>query len=173
MRKKSFGTVSGEPGPLFCLQSLELSGAYIPRILHFMAVADTDSPPLILFDGVCNLCAWAVRFIIERDPEAVFRFASLQSDLGKEFLMKHGLDTERLDSFVLIENGVAYTESTAALRVARKLGGAWPVCYAGIMVPKFLRDPAYRFIARNRYRWFGKQDSCLMPTPELRARFLG
>lgn len=135
-------------------------------------MADPDLPPLILFDGVCNLCAWAVRFIIERDPQGVFRFASLQSDLGKELLTKHGLATDSMDSFVLIEDGVASTESTAALRVSRHLSGAWPVCYAGIILPRFLRDPAYRFIARNRYRWFGRQDSCMMPTPELRARFL-
>lgn len=131
-----------------------------------------DSPPLILFDGVCNLCAWAVQFMIERDPGNLFRFASLQSELGQRLLAEHGIDTTRTDSFVLIEDGVAYTESTAALRVVRRLSGAWPLCYAGIIFPRFLRDPVYRFIAQNRYRWFGKQDSCLMPTPELRARFL-
>lgn len=130
------------------------------------------SPPLILFDGVCNLCAWAVRFIIERDPAGVFRFAPLQSDLGQRLLTEHGLDPTSLDSFVLIEDGTAHKESSAALRVARRLSGAWPLFYAAIILPRFLRDPLYRFIARNRYRWFGKQDSCLMPTPELRVRFL-
>ena len=141
-------------------------------MLHSTPVADPDLPPLILFDGVCNLCAWAVRFIIERDPKGVFRFASLQSDLGKELLTKHGLATDSMDSFVLIEGGTAFTESTAALRVAQRLSGAWPLCSAALIFPRCLRDPAYRFIARNRYRWFGKQDSCMMPTPELRARFL-
>lgn len=131
-----------------------------------------DSPPLILFDGVCNLCAWAVRFIIERDPRDIFRFVSLQSDMGKRLLAQHGIDPARTDSFVLIENGTAFTESTAALRVAKRLHRAWPLFYAGIILPRFVRDPVYRFIARNRYRWFGKQDSCMMPTPELRARFL-
>ena len=130
------------------------------------------SNPTILFDGVCNLCAWAVRFIIERDPRNIFRFASLQSNTGQRLLAEHGISTVSMDSFVLIENGIAFTESSAALRVAKLLQGAWPVCYAGIILPKMLRDPVYRFIARNRYRWFGKQDSCMMPTPELRARFL-
>jgi predicted DCC family thiol-disulfide oxidoreductase YuxK len=130
------------------------------------------SPPLILFDGVCNLCAWAVRFIIERDPAGVFRFASLQSELGQRLLAEHGIDPSRTDSFVLVENGVAFTESTAALRVARRLRYAWPLCYAGIVLPRVLRDPVYRFIARHRYRWFGKQETCMIPTPELRARFV-
>jgi predicted DCC family thiol-disulfide oxidoreductase YuxK len=128
--------------------------------------------PIILFDGVCNLCAWAVRFIIKRDPHGVFRFVSLQSDMGRQLLAAHGIDPSRTDSFVLIEDGVAYTESTAALRVARRLHSAWPLCYAGIVLPRVLRDPLYRFIARNRYRWFGKQETCMIPTPELRARFL-
>jgi predicted DCC family thiol-disulfide oxidoreductase YuxK len=131
-----------------------------------------DSPPLILFDGVCHLCAWAVRFIIKRDPRSVFRFTPLQSELGRRLLAQHHINPVSTDSFVLIEDGAAYTESTAALRVARRLNGAWPLCYAAIILPRFVRDPVYRFIARHRYRWFGKQDSCMMPTAELRARFL-
>jgi predicted DCC family thiol-disulfide oxidoreductase YuxK len=130
------------------------------------------SQPLILFDGVCNLCAWAVRFIIERDPQQRFKFASLQGEIGQRLLQEQGLKTDSLDSFVLIENGVACSESTAALRVARHLSGAWPLFSVFLVLPRWLRDPIYRFIAKNRYRWFGKQDSCLMPTPELRARFL-
>jgi predicted DCC family thiol-disulfide oxidoreductase YuxK len=135
-------------------------------------VPEPSSPPLILFDGVCHLCAWAVRFIIERDRRAVFRFAPLQSDTGRQLLAKHGIDPSRTDSFVLIEDGRAHIESTAALRVARRLGGAWPLCYAGIILPRWLRDPVYRWIARNRYRWFGRDYACMMPTPEIRARFL-
>ena len=132
----------------------------------------SDSPPLILFDGVCNLCAWAVRFIIKRDPRGTFRFTALQSELGQRLLAQHHIDPASTDSFVLIEDGAAYTESTAALRVARRLRGAWPLCFAAIILPRFVRDPVYRFIARQRYRWFGKQNSCLVPTAELRARFL-
>lgn len=131
-----------------------------------------DSPPLVLFDGVCNLCAWAVRFIIGRDPRGIFRFASLQSELGQRLLKQHGIDPTRTDSFVLIQDGDASMESTAALRVARQLSGAWPIFYAAMILPRFVRDPVYRFIARHRYRWFGKQDSCMIPTPELRARFI-
>lgn len=133
---------------------------------------ENTPPPLILFDGVCNLCAWAVRFIIERDPRGVFRFASLQSELGRKLLAEHGIDPSQTDSFILIENGVAYVESTAALRVARHLSGLWPICHFAILLPRLVRDPVYRFIARNRYRWFGKQESCMIPTPELKSRFL-
>lgn len=131
-----------------------------------------STPPIILFDGVCNLCAWAVRFIVERDPRGLFRFASLQSPTGQALMLEYRLDPTQLDSFVLVENGRAYSESTAALRVARHLGGAWPVFYGAIVLPRFVRDPIYKFIARNRYRWFGKKETCMIPTPELRARFL-
>ena len=132
----------------------------------------SNPQPIILFDGVCNLCAWAVRFIIERDPRAVFRFAALQSDAGQKLLVEHGLERGSMDSFVLVENGRAHLESSAALHVACHLAGAWPLCFAFIILPRMVRDPLYRVIARNRYRWFGKTDSCMMPTPELRARFL-
>jgi predicted DCC family thiol-disulfide oxidoreductase YuxK len=131
-----------------------------------------SSPSIILFDGVCNLCAWAVRFIIERDPRGVFHFASLQSPAGQELMRQHGLDPTQLDTFVLVEDGRAHRESTAALRVSRRLGGGWPLFYAAIILPRFLRDPIYKFIARNRYRWFGQKETCMIPTPELKARFL-
>ncbi len=127
---------------------------------------------IILFDGVCNLCAWSVRFIIERDAAKRFQFASLQSGTGQRLLIEHGINRDSMDSFVLIEDGQAYTESSAALRVARHLGGLWPCLSMGLILPLFIRDPFYRFIAKNRYRWFGKQESCLMPTSELKGRFL-
>lgn len=132
----------------------------------------TCQQPVILFDGVCNLCAWAVRFIIERDPEARFLFASLQSECGQRLLTAHRLDPANMDSFILIEEGRAYQQSTAALKVARHLSGPWPLFYACIVLPALIRDPFYRFIARNRYHWFGRQESCMIPTPELRSRFL-
>lgn len=137
------------------------------------AATDLPTGPVVLFDGVCNLCAWAVQFIIERDPRGIFRFASLQSDTGRRLMAQHGLDPSQLDTFVLVEDGRAYTKSTAALKVSRHLSGLWSICHICIILPHFVRDPIYRFIARNRYRWFGKKDSCLMPTPELRAKFLG
>jgi predicted DCC family thiol-disulfide oxidoreductase YuxK len=124
---------------------------------------------IILFDGVCNLCNGAVTFIIDRDRDAYFTFAPLQSDTARELL---GEEAERLESIVLVEDGKHYTESTAALRIARRLRGPWPLLYGFIIVPRGLRDRVYRFIAANRYRWFGKTDSCRLPTPELRKRFL-
>jgi predicted DCC family thiol-disulfide oxidoreductase YuxK len=132
----------------------------------------SEATSIILFDGVCNLCAWSVRFIIERDPANRFQFASLQSGTGQRLLTEHRISRDQMDSFVLIEDGQAYTASTAALHVTRHLGGAWPCLYAGLILPRFIRDPFYRLIAKNRYRWFGKTDSCLIPTPELKSRFI-
>ncbi len=136
------------------------------------STAEPQIARLLLFDGVCNLCNGAVQFVIERDPEQKFMFASLQSVTGQERLRHFGLSTQHFDSFVLIEGKRFYTESTAALRVARHMGGGWPLLYAFIIVPAPIRNAVYRFVARNRYRWFGRQDSCAMPTPELKARFL-
>ncbi|MBN6186858.1 thiol-disulfide oxidoreductase DCC family protein [Aneurinibacillus sp. BA2021] len=132
----------------------------------------TYTGPTLLFDGVCNLCNQAVLFIIKRDPEGSIRFASLQSDIGQELLKQHGLPAHGLDSIVLIEAGKAYTKSSAALRVARKLQQPWPLLYAFIWVPRPARDIVYSGIARNRYRWFGKRDQCMLPTPDIRKRFL-
>lgn len=128
--------------------------------------------PTLLFDGVCNLCSGSVQFILKRDRQGRFRFASLQSEVGRRLMTEHGLDPDALSSVVLIEDGRAYQESTAALRIARHLPGAWKLLRAFLVIPRPLRDAAYRLIARNRYRWFGKTESCWLPTPELRARFL-
>lgn len=129
--------------------------------------------PVILFDGVCNLCNSSVQFVIERDKKEQFKFASLQSDYGQEQLKKHNLLDKNIDSIVLIENDKAYIKSTAALRIAKRLGSLYPLAYVFIIVPVFLRNLVYDFVARNRYKWFGKQESCWLPTPELRGRFLG
>ncbi|HYE60862.1 MAG TPA: thiol-disulfide oxidoreductase DCC family protein [Phycisphaerales bacterium] len=128
-----------------------------------------NSHPVVLFDGVCNLCTSSVQFIVRRDPEGRFRFAPLQSEAARGLL---GETSERPDSIALVEGGRVYWKSTAALRIARRLGGLWRVLYVLIVVPRPVRDWVYNIIARNRYRWFGKQDACMMPTPELRARFL-
>lgn len=128
--------------------------------------------PTLLFDGVCNLCSGSVQFILKRDTRGRFRFASLQSDAGRRLMTGHGLDPEALSSVVLIEDGRAYQESTAALRIARHLPGAWKLLRVFTVIPRPLRDAVYRLIARNRYRWFGKTETCWLPTPELRARFL-
>ena len=127
---------------------------------------------VVLFDGVCNLCQWSVRFIIARDRRGAFRFAALQSHEGRALLAAHGATAALPDSIVLLEDGRAYTESTAVLRIARQLDGAWPLLYALVAVQRPLRDALYRIVARNRYRWFGRQQACMLPTPALRARFL-
>lgn len=127
---------------------------------------------VILFDGVCHLCQGVVKFIIKRDPAGRFRFASLQSQAGSQLLQAAGAHAESLDSVVLIENGTYYIRSAAALRIARGLRSPWPLLYALIVVPRGLRDAVYQFVANHRYRWFGKDETCLVPTRELRERFL-
>ena len=129
--------------------------------------------PVIFFDGVCNLCNSAVQFTIERDPKDVFRFASLQSDFAQQQLSAFQIHPLENNSFILLENGKVYQQSTAALRIAKKLSGLWPLLYGFIIVPKFIRDAVYNYIAKNRYKWFGKQESCWVPTPELKSKFLG
>ena len=126
----------------------------------------------ILFDGVCNLCNTLVQFVIRYDAAGQFRFASLQSDSGQTLLTQHGLRTSDFDTFVYIRNDTAYTQSTAGLLVLRDLGGGWQLLYLLIIVPRFIRDAVYKLIARNRYRFFGRQDACMIPTPELKSRFL-
>ena len=127
---------------------------------------------IILFDGVCNLCNSSVNFIIDKDKKDVFRFAPLQSDYGRNVSEKFGLPTGNYDSFVLIENGKCYIKSSAALKTARHLPHFYKLFYAFIIIPPFLRNPIYDFIASNRYKWFGKKDSCRIPTPELKNKFL-
>lgn len=126
---------------------------------------------IILFDGVCNLCNSSVKFIIKRDSEGQFKFASLQSETGQTLLRMHGLNKD-LNSFVLLEDDKVYLKSSAALRVCRKLGSAWPILSLFRFLPPFIRDFLYDFVAKNRYKWFGKEESCLVPSPEWKQRFL-
>ena len=128
--------------------------------------------PIILFDGVCNLCNGAVQFIIERDNKQVFRFASLQSEVGQKYMRQAGLSPDKIDTILLVENDKIHDKSTAALRIAKRLDGLWFLMFGFIIVPSFIRNSVYDFIARNRYKWFGKQDSCWMPTPDLKKLFL-
>ncbi len=128
---------------------------------------------IILFDGVCNLCNASVQFILKRDSKAHFRFASLQSEFGKQQLLLYEIDASKCDSVIYIYKDRAFIKSTAALQIAKKLGGGWPLLYGLIIIPRFIRDWVYGFIAKNRYRWFGKKDSCMIPSPELKSRFLG
>ena len=128
---------------------------------------------VVLFDGVCNLCNGAVNFIIDRDPVAHFRFAPLQSAYARDLLSQQGIQAQHQpDSILLVEGTFIYQESTAVLRIARRLRWPWAWVYGAIILPRPVRDLVYRWIARHRYRWFGKSDACRVPTPELRSRFL-
>lgn len=127
---------------------------------------------LILFDGVCNLCNGAVNFVIDHDKNNTFRFTSLQSEIGQQILAANQLNSSEFDSFILVKNGKILQKSTAALTVATQLGGFWKLLGLFLVFPTGLRDFFYDFIAKNRYRWFGKAESCRMPTPELRSKFL-
>lgn len=126
----------------------------------------------ILFDGVCNLCNGFVQFVIARDPSARFCFASLQSAAAASLLKEAGLQTPAPDSIVLVEDGRLSFRSDAALRIVRHLSFPWPLAYGFIVVPKFIRDRVYDFVAAHRYRWFGRREACMVPTPDLRRRFL-
>ncbi|MFT3908913.1 MAG: thiol-disulfide oxidoreductase DCC family protein [Ferruginibacter sp.] len=128
--------------------------------------------PIILFDGICNLCNSSVQYVIKHDPAASFKFASLQSEQGQNLLRQFNLATNDINSFVLIQDNKAYTRSTAALKVAKQIKGATKLLYGFIIVPAFIRDAVYSFIAHNRYKWFGKRNECMAPTPSLKERFL-
>jgi len=127
---------------------------------------------VILFDGVCNLCNGFVTFVIARDPAGRFQFGPLQSQAAQRLLGSIDSHEGSPDSVVLVENGRVWTRSAAALRIARGLSFPWPLAYVFVVIPRPLRDWIYNLVARNRYRWFGKRDVCMVPTPELRARFI-
>jgi predicted DCC family thiol-disulfide oxidoreductase YuxK len=129
-------------------------------------------PILVLFDGVCNLCNGLVQFIIKRDPAAKFRFASLQSDVGRTQLLKYNLSPDYLYSLIVIHKDKALERSDAALYIAKSLAQPWRVLYVFRVLPKFLRDGFYDLVARNRYTLFGRRQTCMIPSPDLRDRFL-
>lgn len=131
-----------------------------------------DKERIILFDGVCNLCNNWVKFVIQRDPNGLFKFAPLQSEIGKQLQVSYGIDNDHIDSIVLIENGKAYTMSTAALRICSQLYGMIRFAKVFLFIPSFIRNVVYRTVAANRYRWFGKQDACMLPTSNIKKRFL-
>ncbi len=128
---------------------------------------------IILFDGVCNLCNSSVQFVINRDPKGKFHFAALQSPFAQELLRNHGMLGQELYSIIFIKNGKVYERSRAALEVARNLTGLWPLLYLFVVVPPFIRNAVYDWVAGNRYKWFGERNECMIPTPELKSRFLG
>ena len=128
---------------------------------------------IVLFDGVCSFCNNSVNFIIDRDSRQQFVFAPLQENTGQSILENFKLSTQNFDAIILYRHGKIYKKSSAALQIARKLDGLWPLCFWLFwLVPSFIRDAAYDILARNRYKWFGREEACRMPTPELRARFL-
>lgn len=132
----------------------------------------SNSSAVVIFDGECAFCDAAVNFIIDRDPLGVFRFASCQSPAGKRLLQAHGLPVEGLGSIVLIEADAVYVRSTASLRIARRLSGPWSIAYAFVVVPAPLRDAVYGVVSRNRKRLMGESQSCAVPSPERRARYI-
>jgi predicted DCC family thiol-disulfide oxidoreductase YuxK len=134
--------------------------------------APSHARPIVLFDGVCNLCNASVQFLLERDRNGVLRFGSLQSDAGAEVLERCGMDPDHRASIVLVEGDRCYTRSSAALRIAKHLGGFYAALYAFVVVPRPIRDRIYEFVANNRYDWFGQRDSCYRPPADVQDRFL-
>lgn len=128
--------------------------------------------PVLLYDGVCSLCDASVLFVIDRDPAALFRFASLQSESGRRLAAIHGIVSGDLDTVVLVADGRAFVRSDAVLGVAARIGRPWSWLRGARVMPRPIRDALYRFVARNRLRWFGRRDACRIPTPDLRVRFL-
>lgn len=135
-----------------------------------MSPYDPNCEHLLLFDGVCHLCDTSVRFVIRHDPAGRIKFAPIQSPLGRELYTRHGLDPEAPNAMLFLTPRGAFRASDAALEIARTLGGAWKLALLFKPLPRALRDAVYYFIASNRYRWFGRDDACMMPTPELKAR---
>ncbi|MCP4976196.1 MAG: thiol-disulfide oxidoreductase DCC family protein [Maribacter sp.] len=128
---------------------------------------------IVLFDGVCNLCNGTVRFTIKRDKKDEFRFATLQGDMGRQLIQERSIDTSLVDSIILIEPGIAYyAKSTAALKIIHSFGGFWKICNVLNLIPRQLRDIVYDWVAKNRYSWYGKKDQCMLPTPEIKTKFL-
>jgi len=131
------------------------------------------SEPIILFDGVCNFCNHWVNFAIKRDKKKKLRFTPLQGETAKRLLPRYHINPTSLSSVVFIDNEKAYTQSSAALQICKHLDGGWKLLYGLIIVPKFIRDFFYNIIARNRYKWFGKKETCMMPPADWKERFLG
>jgi predicted DCC family thiol-disulfide oxidoreductase YuxK len=133
---------------------------------------EKSNTKIVLFDGVCNLCNSSVQFILKRDKKKQFRFASLQGKFGQKVLKNNNFSTVSLNTLILIEDDKIFTRSTGVLRMMKHLGGGWSLLYGFIIIPKFIRDAFYNWVSKNRYKWFGKKDECMVPTKELKERFL-
>jgi predicted DCC family thiol-disulfide oxidoreductase YuxK len=132
---------------------------------------EATSPPVVLFDGVCKLCNGSVNFILPRDSKGRLKLAPLQSDYGRAVLREHGKNPDAMDSMMLLEGDQLTVKSTAVIRISKYLGGIWPLCMIALVIPPFIRDFIYDIIAKNRYRWFGKYDTCRLPDSGLENRF--
>lgn len=137
-----------------------------------MADVDRDEGPILLFDGVCNLCNGVIQFLIKRDPDGRFRYAPLQSDVATELLRDCGLPTDRIETFVMIHDGECLTKSTAAIRIATELGGIYRLAGPLKYIPRPIRDGVYDLVAATRYDIFGRKEECMVPTPDIEDRFL-
>ena len=136
------------------------------------ALAASGDHPILLFDGVCNLCNGSIQFLIPRDPDGILRFAPLQSDLGRAVRESAGLSTDDLETVVLVDDGMAYTKSDAAIRLGERLGGPYRLLSLGRLLPRGLRDRIYDFVADHRYDWFGRKEQCMVPDEDVSDRFI-
>ena len=135
-------------------------------------MTNINNKSIILFDGACNLCNNSIQFIIKRNKKQNLFYTSLQSDASQDILLQFQIEKVNFDSIILVENGKIHQKSTAILKISRHLKGGWKLCYGFIIIPKCIRDYLYTIIASNRYKWFGKRESCMIPTEELKSRFL-
>jgi predicted DCC family thiol-disulfide oxidoreductase YuxK len=138
-----------------------------------LAELATDKHPLLIFDGVCNLCEWLVIFIVKRDKRSKFRFVAAQSELGQQIQQRNDIDAIRDSSMILLKDGQIFTRSDAAIEIAKELDGPWTLLRVLAIFPRSLRDLVYTWIGNNRYKWFGFKNQCLLPTEELASRFIG
>lgn len=149
---------------------MKITANSLSKLFSF-AVSIMDNT-VILFDGVCNLCNYWVNFAIRHDRKNKLKFTPLQGETAKQLLPQFHINPTSLSSVIFIDGGKAYTQSSAAIQICKHLNGGWKLFYGLIIIPKFIRDFLYNVIARNRYKWFGKKGSCMIPTPELKGRFL-
>jgi len=151
---------------------VETNEQLITNIKKNVALSEKKDENIILFDGICNLCNGAINYVIQKDKQNIFKFATLQSEIGKNLLKKFDIDSDKVDSIVLIQEGKSYIKSDAALQIAKHLKGGIRFLYPFRILPKRFRDLIYDTVAKNRYKWFGKKESCMIPTPELQRKFL-
>ncbi|HMU46750.1 MAG TPA: thiol-disulfide oxidoreductase DCC family protein [Chitinophagaceae bacterium] len=150
--------------------AVKIQYSFLKSQLYFCSV--DKKKPLVLFDGVCNFCNYWVNFAIKRDKKGKLMFSPLQGKTAKEKLTHFNFNQKTLSSVILVDKGKIFTQSSAAIRICRYLDGGWKLLYGLIVIPKFIRDFFYNIIARNRYKWFGKKEECMVPSPELKERFL-